>query len=126
MNSESCFECHPLIRKLHEAGIHKDVSCETCHGPFADHVRDDAVYAEMPVIRGENIRPMCLKCHNKIIQARPPESIKMVAMPGHLDEKNVRPHHICDQCHHVHSPLKWVHEAREMMGLPLEKEGVAR
>ena len=24
----------------------------------------------------------------------------------------------CEDCHHVHDPMKWVHEAREMVGLP--------
>jgi len=112
MSSESCFECHPLIKKIHVDGVHKTVLCEVCHGAYADHVKDDV----------EDIKPMCVKCHNKIIQAMPPESIKLVAFPEHLEEKKVRTHHICDQCHHVHAPLKWVHEAREMMGLPPERE----
>ena len=122
MSSESCFDCHPLIRKLHVEGAHESVACEMCHGAFATHVENDAVIAEMPVTRGEEIKPLCIRCHNKIIQARPPDSIGMVAMPEHLEERNVRTHHVCDQCHHVHAPMKWVHEAREMMGLPLEKE----
>jgi len=123
MNSESCFECHPLMKKLHVDGVHKTVSCEICHGAYADHIENDAVVASMPVIRGEDIKPLCIRCHNKIIQARPPEAVKMVAMPEHLEELKVRTHHGCDQCHHVHAPMKWVHEARTMMGLPLEKEG---
>lgn len=122
MSSESCFDCHPLIKKIHVDGVHKTVLCEVCHGAYADHVKDDVVFAAMPVVRGEDIKPMCVKCHNKIIQAMPPESIKLVAFPEHLEEKKVRTHHICDQCHHVHAPLKWVHEAREMMGLPPERE----
>ena len=121
MNSESCFECHPLIRKLHTESAHKTVSCEVCHGAYADHVKDDLVVATMPVVRGEEIRPLCTRCHNKVIQARPPESIKLVAFPDHLKERKVRVDHICNQCHHVHSPLKWVHEAREMVGLPIER-----
>ena len=122
MTSESCFDCHPLIKKIHVDGVHKTVLCEVCHGAYADHVKDDVVFAAMPVVRGEDIKPLCVKCHNKIIQAMPPESIKLVAFPEHLEEKKVRTHHICNQCHHVHAPLKWVHEAREMMGLPLERE----
>lgn len=121
MTSESCFDCHPLMRELHVEGIHKTVSCEACHGAYADHVKNDVVIADMPVVRGENIRSQCIRCHNKVIQARPPEAIKLVALPEHLQEKNVRVVHICNQCHHVHSPLKWVHEAREMVGLPIER-----
>lgn len=122
MANESCFDCHPFIKKIHLAGVHKDVLCEVCHGAFADHVKDDAVFASMPVVRGEDIKPLCVRCHHKIVQAMPPEKMKLVAMPEHLEKKKVRTHHVCNQCHHVHAPLKWVHEAREMMGLPLKRE----
>ena len=121
MTSASCFDCHPLIKKIHLEGVHKTVMCEVCHGAYADHVKDDVVFATMRVVRDEEIKPLCIRCHNKIVQAMPPESIKLVALPTHLEEKKVRTHHICNQCHHVHAPLKWVHEAREMMGLPLER-----
>lgn len=121
MANESCFDCHPLIRKLHVAGVHKDILCEVCHGAFASHVQSDAVIATMPVIRGEEIRPLCLRCHNEVIQAHVPESLKMVALPKHLEDRKVRTHHVCNQCHHVHAPLKWVHEAREMMGLKKDR-----
>jgi hypothetical protein len=121
LSSESCFDCHPLIRKLHVNGTHKDISCEVCHGAFGDHVKDDAVYAAMPVVRGQEIRPMCLRCHTKVVQAMPPKDLKLVALPTHLEEKKVRTIHVCNQCHHVHAPLKWVHEAREMMGLPKDR-----
>jgi len=122
MTNESCLECHPLIRRIHLKGVHKDVSCEMCHSAYADHVKNNEVYAPMPVVRGEDIKDLCLRCHNKVIRARPPESIKMVAMPDHLEEKKVRTDHICNQCHHVHAPLKWVLEAREMAGLAEEEE----
>jgi hypothetical protein len=122
LTNESCFDCHPYIKKIHVDGVHKTVLCEVCHGAYADHVKDDVVYATMPTVRGEDIKPLCVRCHNKIVQAMPPESIKLVAFPEHLEQKKVRTHHICNQCHHVHAPLKWVHEAREMMGLPLKRE----
>ncbi|MEN8006658.1 MAG: hypothetical protein ABFS42_06550 [Candidatus Krumholzibacteriota bacterium] len=120
--NESCFDCHPLIKEIHVDGVHKTVMCEVCHGAYADHVKDDQVIGAMPVASGGDIKPLCVKCHNKIVQAMPPETIKLVAMPEHLEERKFRTHHICDQCHHVHAPLKWVHEAREMMGLPLERK----
>lgn len=122
MTTDSCLECHPLIRKLHTAGTHKTISCEVCHGAYADHVKDDLLVGVMPVVRGDDIRPLCLRCHQKVMRASHPAAIKVVDLPEHLDQKKVRPVHICDQCHHVHAPLKWVLEAREMMGLP-PKEG---
>jgi hypothetical protein len=120
--SESCFECHPLIRKLHVASTHKTISCEVCHGAFATHVSDSLVVGIMPTARGPEIRPLCLRCHQRLTRALHPETIKFVALPEHLDQKKVRSEHICNQCHHVHAPMKWVWEAREMMGLPKDKE----
>ena len=76
----------------------------------------------MPVRRGEEIRHLCLRCHNKIIRARPKESIKMVQMPQHLEEKKVRTEHNCNQCHHVHDPMKWIIEAKQITGM-IKKEG---
>ncbi len=76
----------------------------------------------MPVSRGAEIPPLCLRCHQKLTRALHPETIKFVNLPDHLDAKKVRREHLCDQCHHVHAPMKWVWEAREMMGLPKNKE----
>ena len=122
--NESCLKCHPFIKKIHLSGVHKTVSCEFCHGPNADHAVDEKKIADMPVKRGEDIKALCLRCHNKIIRARPEESIKMIAMPQHLEEKRVQTNHICNQCHHVHDPMKWVIEAKKAHGLIKEKEGL--
>ncbi|AGF78829.1 hypothetical protein UWK_02289 [Desulfocapsa sulfexigens DSM 10523] len=120
--NESCYECHRPIRLIHKAGVHKTVSCEFCHGPYADHVKDDKYVAKMPVTRGMEIKTLCLRCHNKIIRARPEESIKVVAMPQHLEEKKVNVEHNCNQCHMVHDPLLWIKAAYEMMGMEMKEE----
>ena len=120
--NDSCLQCHPYIKKIHLTGVHKTVSCEFCHGPNADHEQDGKKIAAMPVKRDAEINNLCLRCHNKIIRARPEEAIKMIAMPQHLEEKKVRIENGCNQCHHVHDPLKWVNEAKQMMGL-MEEEG---
>lgn len=114
--NESCFQCHKPIRKIHKAGVHKTVSCEICHGPYGDHVQNGQKIGTLPVRHKEEIVQLCLRCHNKIIQARPRESIKMVGLPQHLEEKNVRLDHTCDQCHMVHDPLLWINQAKEMIG----------
>lgn len=115
--NESCFQCHKPIRKIHKAGVHKTVSCEICHGPYGSHIEEGKKIGTLPVKRDNQINQLCLRCHNKIIQARPRESIKMVGMPEHLQEKNVRIDHNCSQCHMVHDPLLWIRQAKEMMGL---------
>ena len=115
--NESCFQCHKPIRRIHKAGVHKTVSCEVCHGPYGDHVENGKKIGTLPVKRGQEIIPLCLRCHNQVIQARPRESIKMVGMPQHLQEKNVRIDHTCGQCHMVHDPLLWINQAKEMIGI---------
>lgn len=112
----SCLACHPYIRQMHLAGVHHTVSCEFCHGPVADHVKDGKVTKKLPKKQGKEIKRLCLRCHNQIIRARPKESIKMISMPRHLEEKHVRIDHNCNQCHNVHAPLMWVNEAKAMVG----------
>jgi len=122
MTNDSCLSCHPYIKEMHLAGIHKTVSCEFCHGPFADHIENGKKTAALPVKKKEEINALCLRCHNKIIRARPEESIKMIAMPKHLEEKRVRLDHNCDQCHNVHAPLMYVSQAKEIMGVSEENK----
>lgn len=122
MTNGSCLDCHPLIRDIHQKGVHQTVSCEFCHGAFADHVKDNLVVGIMPVVRGQDIKPLCLRCHRKVMRAIEPDSIKVVALPEHLEARKVGTHHICNQCHHVHDPMKWVNEAREMVGLTKNEE----
>lgn len=119
--NDSCLQCHPFIKKIHLAGTHKTVSCEFCHGPNADHVADGKKIADMPVKRDKDIQKLCLKCHNKIIRARPEEHIKVIAFPQHLVDKKVRTENLCNQCHHVHDPMKWIIESKKMMGLIKEE-----
>lgn len=120
MTNDSCLACHPYIKEMHLGGIHKTVSCEFCHGPYADHVKDGKKIAALPIKHGEEIKSLCLRCHNRIIRARPKESIKMISMPQHLEEKHVRTDHVCDQCHNVHAPMMYVKAAREIIGLQQE------
>lgn len=118
--NESCFQCHKPIRTIHKAGVHKTVSCEVCHGPYGDHIKDGKKIGTLPVKQKQEITHLCLRCHNKVIQARPRESIKMVGLPEHLEQKRVRLDHTCDQCHMVHDPLLWINQAKEMIGIKEE------
>jgi hypothetical protein len=118
----SCLACHPYIREMHVAGVHKTVSCEFCHGPVAYHIRDNKVIAKLPKKQGGEIRALCLRCHNQIIRARPKEAIRMVSLPEHLQKKHVQLDHNCNQCHNVHAPLMWVKQAKAMMGIVEEDD----
>ena len=115
--NDSCFECHKYIRTAHMNGVHKNVSCEICHGPYGDHVAEGKKVGTLLVKRGQDINQLCLRCHNKIIQARPRTSIKTVGMPEHLEDRQVSLTHTCNQCHMVHDPLLWINQAKQMMGV---------
>ena len=111
----SCYACHPYEANIHLNGLHKTISCEFCHGPYADHIKNGQKIGTLPVRRDEEIKILCLRCHNRAIQARPGEVIKTVVMPEHLLEQKVKPTHICNQCHHQHAPLKYIKRAGEIV-----------
>ena len=115
--NQSCFKCHPYEAGLHKAGLHKTISCEFCHGTYGDHVADGKKTAALPVKTGKEITFLCLRCHNTEIKARAVTVIKTVAMPAHLTDQKVKPTHNCNQCHHVHAPLKYIKRAQQITGM---------
>ncbi|MEE4164494.1 MAG: hypothetical protein V2I35_00745 [Desulfocapsaceae bacterium] len=125
--NDACFECHQPIRSIHKQGVHKTVSCEVCHGLYGDHISDGKKIASLPIVRGDDVVDLCLRCHNKIITARPRTEIKVIGMPEHLQDKHVQLTHTCDQCHMVHDPLLWINQAKEIVGVatikPLKQSG---
>lgn len=118
MANESCRDCHPSILNLHAQGEHRTLSCEDCHSKLSEHVQDDKVTGVMFVISGEGIQPLCMTCHDRNNRNRTRDPARTVVLPGHLRDLRVRDENRCEDCHHVHDPMKWVHEAREMVGVP--------
>ena len=54
-----CAECHEEISGMKNAGYHRDLSCETCHGPARAHADDpDKVKPVVP-----STRDFCAQCH---------------------------------------------------------------
>ena len=117
MTNAPCFSCHAYETKLHDNGRHKTISCEFCHGPMADHVKDNKKIGELPVKKGEEIRVLCLRCHNQAIRARPKDVIKTVVMPDHLRDQKVKETHTCNQCHLVHAPFNYIDHANKIFGI---------
>jgi hypothetical protein len=115
--NESCFLCHSFEAKIHKAGLHSTISCEFCHGTYADHVDKGKKIKTLPVKTGKQITTLCLRCHNTEIKARSEKVIKTVAMPDHLRDQQVKLTHDCNQCHHVHAPLKYINRAKQITGL---------
>jgi len=113
----SCMQCHEYEAQIHKGGNHRTISCEFCHGPYADHVTDGKKTGTLPVKKGDDIKILCLRCHNKAIQARPEQVIKTVTMPEHLESQQVKLTHTCNQCHHVHAPLRYINRAKKILGI---------
>ena len=113
----SCMSCHEHEAGMHLKGLHKTISCEFCHSTYADHVSDGKKVAVMPVKKDQEIRILCLRCHNRAIKARPGDVIKTVVMPEHLESQKVKVTHLCNQCHNVHAPLKYIKRANEIVGI---------
>ena len=113
----SCFTCHPYEAKIHKTGHHQTISCEFCHGTYADHVTDNKKTGTLPVKKNEEITTLCLRCHNTEIKARQEEVIKTVAMPDHLKNQQVKLTHNCNQCHHVHAPMKYILRAKQITSM---------
>ncbi len=112
----SCFPCHQREAGFHSKGNHKTISCEFCHGAYADHITDGKKTAALPVKTKDELKVLCLRCHNRAIKARPGEVIKTIAMPEHLEIKKVKVTHTCNQCHYVHAPLHYINRASQIVG----------
>ncbi len=110
----SCLSCHPYVAGSHLKGRHQTISCEFCHGAYADHAREGKKIAALPVKKNKEIITLCVRCHNKEIEARPTQVIKTVSLPEHLEKQTVKLTHTCDQCHYVHAPLKYINQAKRM------------
>ncbi len=116
--NNACLECHPRIPKLQREGAHKAVACAECHAELKAHVREGQRYAAMPVADKGGIQMLCLACHEQGKKRRTSGSGKTIVFPEHLTRRKVAADNSCSQCHHVHAPMKWVYEARQMVGLP--------
>jgi len=114
--NDSCYGCHKYEASIHKNGLHKTISCEFCHGTYADHAENGKKIGILPVKKDKEITTLCLRCHNTEIMARDEAVIKTVAMPDHLEKQKVKITHTCNQCHHVHAPLKYINRAKQITG----------
>lgn len=94
-DAKACVKCHGKQSQARSANAHRGVSCQSCHGPLADH-------AASP--RGKNpgkpagggTREFCGKCHYAN-QSRPR------GFPQ-IDQASHNPGAACRECHDPHAP----------------------
>ena len=116
--NDVCKGCHGDLLDLHSHGEHRTLACQDCHSEMPKHLLDGALTDEIQVIRGEGIQGLCMTCHDRNNRKRVREPARTVDLAGHMWELKVRAVNRCEDCQYVHDPQKWVHEARNMVGLP--------
>ncbi len=99
--NDSCATCHQEVNEELAEFKHKSLSCESCHGALADHVKDGEKIADAKV--DDQSTWQCLNCHAARVN-------KPVNFPQ-FDKKKIEEHRemedgmICTACHTPHDPV---------------------
>ena len=102
--NESCVECHAAASKKLAKRRHRGLSCESCHGALADHVRGNKRFAKALV---DKSRWPCENCHAERINR--PKDFPQFSRTGEIG-KFVKKHKLLDdkkpclECHDAHDP----------------------
>lgn len=88
----ACGECHEEIAREKRGGYHRDLSCETCHGPAKAHTEDPET-VKPPAPRD---RKFCPVCHT--FNPSRPRGFPQINPVAHNPMKP------CILCHQPHDP----------------------
>lgn len=89
--SDICAECHEESA-VKNAGYHKTLSCETCHGPAKQHTEDPGEVKPML----PRLREFCVRCHT--YDPSRPTGFPQINPAAHNPLKP------CISCHNPHDP----------------------
>lgn len=87
-----CSECHDEQAEIKRMSRHKNVACEACHGPGANHI-DEPSENNISVSRN---RALCSLCHTY-------NASKPTGFPQ-IDQSTHNPLKPCMSCHEPHNP----------------------
>jgi hypothetical protein len=90
--AQICGDCHEEQHTVQKHGYHRNISCETCHGPGQGHV-DNVVDVKPPAPRA---RAFCPTCH--AYNASRPMGFPQINPVTH------NPLEPCISCHQAHDP----------------------
>lgn len=90
-DSAGCNTCHADNYVDWQQAEHRDVACETCHGPAQDHIDDVAM---RPVV--DPSREFCGTCHEELFSR--PADFPQVNLSTHNADTS------CLSCHNPHHP----------------------
>ena len=93
IDPKECVTCHADIDTLKVAGGHKDINCQTCHGPGYKHIEDPVANP----LNKPTERAFCGKCHSLNV-ARSVSTIKQQDLTKHNTDNK------CVDCHNPHKP----------------------
>ena len=102
--NDSCRSCHRETVQMIRQRKHRGLSCESCHGAFADHVEDAKKVADAKV---DGSRWQCANCHAE--QINRPRGFPQFSVDGAIG-KFVQKHKdldevtVCTKCHDPHDP----------------------
>jgi DmsE family decaheme c-type cytochrome len=94
-----CATCHEAYVRYHRTNIHRNQSCEACHGPASEHLKARGTKPGT-IVNFKNLKPadqseICLKCH---------EQHAKNAFPGQKWRTSTHAHANigCVECHKNH------------------------
>lgn len=87
-----CAECHDEEAGKNSAGPHQHISCQTCHGPGREHIKEP----DTKNIVHPEPRALCIRCHEHR-EARP-ANFPQIDVDDHAGDAK------CNTCHDVHNP----------------------
>ncbi|MFQ5605292.1 MAG: hypothetical protein ACE5HS_18660 [bacterium] len=89
---EICAECHDDLMEVKNAGYHKSLACEVCHGPAAKHTEEPEP-GMLQIPRGRGYCPLC----HEYLPSRPTGFPQIVS----ASHNPIKP---CITCHEPHDP----------------------
>ncbi len=95
----ACAECHDEVVAKLAGGSHKNVGCESCHGPSQAHIEDPV--GVTPKIDDPRF---CLRCHQANF-SRPAKFPQIDGANHHGDQSQK-----CITCHQPHAPKETPHK----------------
>lgn len=98
--NEACAVCHEEKIEVVKTFRHRTLSCESCHGPLANHVEGKQKIADAYV--EDEGSWQCLNCHKELVsKARDFPQFSRERTREHI---LIKPGAPCTSCHNAHDP----------------------
>ena len=94
-----CATCHEAYVKYHRTNIHRNQSCEACHGPASEHLKTrgtkPGTILNLKNLKGPDQAEVCLRCHEKFAHGGIPGPKWRTSAHAHAGDS-------CIDCHKNH------------------------